>query len=78
MRQDEKVKYLTWRSVTLKFVKKTSKSNPVEILGYFKRPTKFYQVQLPEADRKDLKLYWKSEKSHISRYDEQVYYLSVF
>ena len=33
---ESKAKYLTWNSIRLKFVKKTSMSNPVKSLGYIK------------------------------------------
>ena len=35
-KRKNKAKYLTWNSITLKFVKKTSMSNPVKSLGYIK------------------------------------------
>ena len=34
-----KVKYLTWKSIRLEFVKKTSRPNPVKSLGYIKCPS---------------------------------------
>ena len=35
-KKKNKAKYLTWNSIRLKFVKKTSMSNPVKSLGYIK------------------------------------------
>ena len=35
-------------------------------------------VRRSAVDREDLKLYWKSEKEHISLGDQQVSYLQVF
>ena len=69
----------------LKFVKKTSMTNPVKSLEYIKcysssrpRPVKSasnsirYNCQKIFSFQKDLKLYWKSEK------DQQFYHLQVF
>ena len=35
-------------------------------------------VRRSAVDRENLKLYWKSEKGHISLDDQQSYYLQVF
>ena len=87
----DKARYLNWSSIRLKFVKKTSMSNPVKSLGYIKcyslsspRPVKShsnsikYNCQKSAVDRVDLQPYWKSEKGPHSPGDQQVYYLQVF
>ena len=72
-----KAKYLTWNSIWLKFVKKTSMPNTVKSIGYIKcysssnhNPSNSIRHNCWSAvDREDLKPYWKSEKrSHFSRW----------
>ena len=71
-------KYLTWNSIRLKFVKKTSMLNPVKSLGYIKhysssspRPVKSHSNSIRYNCQKicswsriltSRKPYWKSEK----------------
>ena len=60
--------------------------HPVEKLGYIKcysssspRPIKCHSncFRRTAVDWEDLKPHWKSEKDHISRGDQQAYYLKV-
>ena len=82
LRKGDKVKYLTWNSIRLNFVKKTSKPNPIKTLRYIKccnsnslRHIKSLgilsdtTVRRSAVNREDLKPYWKSEKRpHFSRW----------
>ena len=83
---------MTWNSVRLKSVKKTSVPNPVKSPGLdISSATGWVALDLLKAlailsdatvrrsavDREDLKPYWKSEKSPRLG-DQQSYYLQVF
>ena len=73
-----KAKYLTWNSIRLKFVKKTSMPNPAKSLGYIKCHSSSSPdllialailsdttVRRSEVDREDVKPYWKSESFYL-------------
>ena len=86
-----KSKYLSWNSIRLKFVKKTSMPNPVKSLGYIKcysssspRPVKShinfirYKFQKIWSWLRRAKVYWKLGKlPHFTRWST-TYYLQVF
>ena len=61
---------------SLGYIKCYSLSNPrpAKSLGILSDTT----VRRSAVDRKDLKPYWKSEKSQLSLGYQQVYYLQVF
>ena len=65
--------------------------NPVKTLGYINATAQVAShlvkalailsdttVIRSAVDQEDLKLYWKSEKDHISLGDQQSYYLQLF
>ena len=81
-----KAKYLTQNSIRLKFVKKTSTSNPVESLDLLSVTDQIDPhllnalailsdtgVRRSAVDQEDLKPYWKLKKHHISPCDQQAY-----
>ena len=85
-----KAEYPTWNSIRLGLVEKTSMPHPIESFEHIHttarvapdllRALEFYQIQLSD----NLKLIEKTwnhtgnEKSHISRGDQQAYYLHRF
>ena len=85
-----KVKYLTWNSIILKFVKKTSMPNPVISLGYIKcydlsspRPSSSNSIRhncekICSWSRRPKTILEIRKKGHISLDDQQSYYLQVF
>ena len=91
-KRQNKAKYLTWNSIGLKFVKKTSIPNPVKSLKCIKcysssspRPikspsnsTRYNCQKIWSWSRtpKTIQETWK--KGHISLGDKQTYYLQVF
>ena len=84
-------KYLSWNSIRLKFVKRTSMSDPVKSLRYITcynstspdllKATAILSdttVRRSAVDQEDLKQYGNKKKSHNSLDDQQSYYLQVF
>ena len=84
--------YLTWNSIKLKFVKKTSMPNSIESLGYIKcysssspRPVKspsnsirYNCRKICSWSRRPKTILEIRKKGHIFLGDQQSYYLQVF